>query len=206
MASTTRLRTSLPGVTVRPARRGDAAHIAVLCDIAGEGLPSALWRRLAEPGQSAFDVGRARILGGETNFNLRNSLVAEAEGQIAGLMLGYGLPDPYEMPDLAKVSEVIVPLLQLEAEVPGYWYINVLAVYPEYRRRGIGRLLMTVADELGRAAGTRGLSLIAASGNRPALSLYGSSGYTAVAKRPTVAAQDIPASGDWLLMTKPLPL
>ncbi len=205
MASGNRLTTKLPGVTVRPAQRADATHIAVLCDIAGEGLPSTLWRRMAAPGQSALEIGRSRILGGETNFNLRNSLIAEAGGEVAGLMLGYKLPDPYEMPDLAKVPEAIVPLLKLEAEVPGYWYLNILAVYPEFRRRGIARLLMSVVDELGRTASCKGLSLIAASGNGHALQLYRSAGYAVTAKRPTVVTADVGIPGEWWLMTKALP-
>lgn len=205
MASATRFTTALPGVTVRPARRGDATHIAVLCDIAGEGIPAAMWRRSAAPNQSAFDYGRTRILSGETSFNLRNSLLAESDGEVAALILGYKQPDPYEIPNLATMPAFILPLIQLKAESAGYWYLNILAVYPEFRRRGIGRVMLSVADELGRTVGGKGLSLIASSENRDALALYRAAGYAVAATRPAVGTPEVQIGGEWWLMTKPLP-
>jgi ribosomal protein S18 acetylase RimI-like enzyme len=204
MASARRLTTSLPGVAVRPATRADATHITALCDIAGEGLPSALWRRSAAPTQSAFEYGRNRILSGETNFNLRNSLIAEHGGEVAGLMLGYPLPVASDVADWGGVPDVIVPLLELEAEVPGYWYLNILAVYPEFRRKGIARLLLTVVDEIGATARAKGLVLIAASVNTGAFRLYESAGYRVKARRQAIVTPDIRIGGEWWLMTKPL--
>lgn len=204
MASAPRLTTSLPGVTIRPAKRADATHITALCDMAGEGLPAALWRRSAAPTQSAFEYGRNRILSGETNFNLRNSLIAERDGEVAGLMLGYPLPVASELADWGDVPDVIVPLLELEQEVPGYWYLNILAVYPEFRRKGIARLLLTVVDEIGATAHAKGLALVAASVNTGAILLYESAGYRVRDKRPAIITPDIKVGGEWWLMTKPL--
>jgi hypothetical protein len=39
-------------IELRPARREDAADLARLVDLAGEGLPSYLWAGMAEPGRS----------------------------------------------------------------------------------------------------------------------------------------------------------
>ena len=44
----------------RAATKADAAALAVLVDIAGEGLPAYLWSTLKAPGQSILEVGRER--------------------------------------------------------------------------------------------------------------------------------------------------
>ena len=59
------------------ARRGasDAADLARLVDLAGEGLPSYLWARMAEPGEDAFAVGeRRRAARDEGAFSWRNAV------------------------------------------------------------------------------------------------------------------------------------
>jgi hypothetical protein len=43
---------------VRPGRIEDADALAELVDYAGEGLPSYLWDKIAEPGETAQEVGR----------------------------------------------------------------------------------------------------------------------------------------------------
>jgi ribosomal protein S18 acetylase RimI-like enzyme len=202
LAAPPKIATSIPGVTIRPARRADATHVAALTDIAGEGLPSAWWRRAVEPGQSPFELGRARAMREEGNFSIRNALIAEAEGEVAGLLLGYLLPDPYDMPDLATLSEAMKPLLRLEARVPGSWYLNILAVYPEFRRVGMGRMLLEVAVELARSAGVRVISLIAASENHRAVSVYTKAGFKILDRVPLVSLPEVKLSGEWLLMTR----
>ena len=46
--------------TFRPAAKADASALAVLVDIAGEGLPAYLWSTLKAPGQSILELGRER--------------------------------------------------------------------------------------------------------------------------------------------------
>ena len=43
---------------IRPAHKTDAAALAVLVDIAGEGMPAYMWSTLASPGQSVLELGR----------------------------------------------------------------------------------------------------------------------------------------------------
>ena len=46
--------------TFRPAAKADAAALAVLVDIAGEGMPAYMWSTLKAPGQSLLEFGRER--------------------------------------------------------------------------------------------------------------------------------------------------
>ena len=47
---------------IRPATLSDATHLAALVDIAGEGFASYFWSQMADPGQSPFEIGRARAM------------------------------------------------------------------------------------------------------------------------------------------------
>ena len=121
----------------RPATRADAAALAVLVDIAGEGLPAYLWSTLSAPGQSLLEVGRERAGREEGGFSYRNAIIAELGGEIAAALVGYRLDDPYELGDLDALPELVRPLVELEALAPGSWYVNVLATFPEFRRQGL---------------------------------------------------------------------
>ena len=53
----------------RPARIDDAPALADLVDFAGEGLPSYLWAKMAQPSETAMDVGRRRAAREEGAFS-----------------------------------------------------------------------------------------------------------------------------------------
>ena len=83
--------------TFRPAAKADASALAVLVDIAGEGLPAYLWSTLKAPGQSILEVGRERAARETGGFSYRNAIVAEVGGEVAACLVGYRLDDPYDL-------------------------------------------------------------------------------------------------------------
>jgi ribosomal protein S18 acetylase RimI-like enzyme len=171
--------------TYRPATKADASALAVLVDIAGEGLPAHLWSTLKAPGQSILEVGRERAAREEGGFSYRNAIVAEeVGGEIAACLVGYRLDDPYELGDLEEIPELVRPLVLLEAKAPGSWYVNVLATFPEFRRLGIGIELLGIAEQKALADGAAALSVIVAGGNERAARLYRRAGFTAAAREP----------------------
>lgn len=186
---------------IRPANIGDAVHLAALVDMASLGLASYNWRLMAEPGQAPFEVGRARAMRETGDFSYRNAYIAEVDGTPSGVLIGYVLPDPYDAALIAKASEMFRPLAELESEAAGRWYINVLAVYPEYRGQGIGKALLTHAGAVGRIA-PKGMAIIVASQNDRALKLYKRAGYEAVSRRRFTPPPGIGEEGDFLLLTK----
>ena len=134
----------------RPARKADAASLAVLVDLAGEGMPAYMWSTLASSGQSALEVGRERARREEGGFSYRNAVIAEIDGEIAASLVGYRLDDPYDLGVLDDMPAIVHPLVRLEAKAPGSWYVNVLATFPEFRRQGIGGRLLAIAEAKGR--------------------------------------------------------
>lgn len=188
---------------VRPATISDATHLAALVDIAGEGFASYFWSQMTAPGQSPIEIGRARAMRDEGSFTWRNAHVAEIDHEIAGALVGYQITDPVPTDDIEQVPEIARPMVLLEAEAPGHWYINVLAVFPEFRGKGVGGALLGKADELGREAQAKGMALIVASENDGAVRLYARAGFVPSHRRPITGFPSYKRGGDWVLMTKP---
>jgi ribosomal protein S18 acetylase RimI-like enzyme len=131
----------------------------------------------------------------EGSFSWRNAWIAELDGHVAGTLIAYDIgPVPQPLDDLPAMFR---PLQALENLVPGTRYINVLACYPEFRRMGLGRLLMETQAPL---AGPNGLSIIVADRNEPAIALYRSLGLSERARLPIVKEGWICDSSDWILL------
>jgi ribosomal protein S18 acetylase RimI-like enzyme len=194
-----------PEPIFRRATKADAAALAVLVDIAGEGMPAFMWSTLKAPGQSLLELGRERARRETGGFSYRNSIVAEIGGEIVASLVGYRLGDPYDLEaSLAETPDIARPLVKLEAKAPGSWYVNVLATFPEFRRQGIAGRLLAIAEAKARAARAPSLSVIVASWNSPASRLYTRAGYAGLAREPALPFPGCPHQGDWVLMVKPV--
>jgi len=172
-------------MTFRPATKADAPALAELVNYAGEGLPFYLWTKLAKEGEDPWAVGRARAQREEGAFSYRNATVIEADGECAGCLIGYEIADTPK-PISPDMPPIFVPFQELENLAPGTWYINVLAVQPKFRNRGLGAKLIALAEDTGRKAGKRGMSLVVADKNIGARRLYALHGYTERATRKMV--------------------
>lgn len=184
---------SPPPVTLRPAARGDAGDMVRLIDIAGDGLPMATWAGMAGPDADLFAYGLARAERDQGGFSWRNTVVASVGGRVAGCLISYVLPDSPRPTD--DLPALVVPLQQLENLCPGRIYINALAVYPDQRGRGIGRMLLSLLSHLPTC-------LIVGDGNAAALSFYTRAGYYVVARRAAVHQGWIGPHRDWLLLAR----
>ena len=187
----------------RRATPDDAHALAELIDMAGEGLPSYLWARMAEPGEGVWDVGRRRARREEGSFSYRNAVVVEADGRVVACLIGYPLPDQPEPIDHGSMPAMFVPLQELENTAPGTWYVNVLATYPEHRGRGHGTALLRLAEELATRSGSKGLSIIVSDANGAARRLYERCGYGVAAERAMVKDGWANAGVSWVLLLKP---
>ncbi len=190
--------------TIRKATIDDAPKLAELMNMAGEGIPAYLWERAAEPGEDVMALGVRRVTRAEGGFSYTNAHVALRDGSIAGMLLGYRLPDPYDTGPLNEIPAVVQPLLALESLAPGSWYVNAVATDSAYRGQGLGRQLMELAEQLASAANAKALSLIVAEQNDLARRLYEKIGYQTIARRPIVQFPGCPHTGDWILMKKDL--
>lgn len=189
-----------------PATPDDADALALLVNMAGEGLPLYLWGKLSgKTGEGAWDVGRARARRDDGAFSYRNAVTLRdgdrPEGAVVSCLIGYDIPDAPE-PIPADMPAMFVPMQELENLASGTWYVNVLATLPEHRGKGLGARLLDFAETGARDAGRRGLSIIVNGGNSGARRLYERHGYREVATRPIVKEGWNGRGADWVLLVK----
>jgi ribosomal protein S18 acetylase RimI-like enzyme len=191
-------------IRFRSARESDTLDLVCLIDSASRGLALWLWTTLRQPGEAAIEVGRNRIRNRtDVPVHYKNWFVAEIDGTVAGGLAGRRLiPMPYERSNAIEL--VFAPLLELEAIAAGTWYLNVLAVYPEYRRQGVGTALLGKADEIARSTEASQVSIIVEEVNETAVELYRRVGFVEWARRPYLPYPGSPDTGDWILLKKDL--
>ncbi len=186
-------------VKIRPATRADAPALARLVDMAGEEMPRTIWAGMAEPGETIWDVGARRAARDEGAFSWRNATVAEIDGQVAAGLVGYRIGTEPE--DTDGLPPMFVPLIELENLALGSFYVNVLATFPGYRRKGLGQRLMREVPA--RAGGQGPFSIIVADKNLPAATLYADEGYVELARRPIVEDGGWSCQSDeWVLLVR----
>ena len=190
---------------IRAATKQDASELVCLIDCAGYGMPLGVWGDMLSDEASVLEVGRKRAMREEGGFSYRNAWIAERDGAVAGALVGYRLDEDIDLSGIEEVPAVFQPLMELEAEAPGSWYGNVLAVHAEHRGKGVGGALLDHADLMGAAADACCMSIIFESENKVAHRLYEAKGYVVTARRPRVAFEmDRTGSAEWLLMVKDL--
>ncbi len=185
--------------TLRPAVKGEAAELAILIDIASHGFASWLWYGgvLSKSAETAFEHGHNQLRQDTGRGTWRDSVVAVIEDEIVGVSVSYRLDASIR--DIEAKHPVLVPLLALQRELVGHWFIDSLGVYKPHRRQGIGRALLE--HELGRA-GSAPVSLITESHNEKAQALYRMNGFEEVARAAAVPLFESMRKHDWVLFTR----
>ena len=187
-------------VVLRPARKEDAPALRRVFELASEGLAPWVWAQSARPDADADQIGLESMQKKIDKAAPGTILMAEIDGQVAGGVVTYDIGDEPEEIE-ADTPPVFVPLIELENMAPRTHYVNALAVFPEFRGRGIGRRLLRAALA---HQGPNGMSLIAEDSNSMALSLYASEWYVETARRPTVPAAGLNFPGkNWILLVRP---
>ena len=168
--------------TIRKARKADARDIAKLFEISSDGLATYIWSKLQGPGQSLLDVGEARYARQNTIFSYENCMMAERDGEIAGMVHFFRETGPPE--EVPQSDPILQPYLELELR--DSLYISGIAVYENYRGLGIGTDLMHWAFGHTRESGLSQVSLICFERNEGAMRLYKRLGFTEIDRRAIV--------------------
>jgi ribosomal protein S18 acetylase RimI-like enzyme len=117
-------------------------------------------------------------------FSYQNIQVAEGSSEVVGLVLSFGGRDE------ARLNAGVGSWLEQEAE-DDEWYVDALAVFSNWGRKGIGTCLLLRAEQQARQHHYPKIALHVAQGNKPALDLYAQLHYvvtqqTSLYQRPHV--------------------
>lgn len=186
-------------IQVRPATPdpGDAAAFATLADMASHGIIASLL------GPTWHDTLGRMFHDEATLYHHRQVWFSEEDGAIGGMMTGFtgeqrdaaaGATDRYfAHPSMANdhawlraVSRLEPIQRQIDTVPPAAWYIQFLAVSPERRGRGHGRVLLDHAIRFAREHAASTVELDVEAGNDAALATYGRAGFDIAATSPTI--------------------
>lgn len=189
-------------IILRPAKKSDAADLAILDNIAGHGISHWFWQGAVSRGEAedAYEWGRSRFASDEV-FGWRNSTVAERDEQILGSVTSYVMPEPdEEYEDIKMNAKPFVPVFELFAEVAGNWFIDSLAVYQTARGTGVGSRLFDDSLNKGQNTGSSIVNLVCEDSNAEAIRLYKKRGFREVDWRPYISFGGSSPTQKWMLM------
>jgi len=183
-----------PSMTFRPAEptRDDGLAFARYLDQAAEGFfRFLLGRRVEEILVTGFvEPGH--------DLSYENVVFANRNGETVGMVSSYTAERHHAASDrplreaagrwnvrFALVSTLCAPIFRIIDSVEaGDYYVQSVAVDPEARGGGVGTALMDLAEERGRAAGSRRLALDVAATNEGARRLYERRGMAEISRWP----------------------
>lgn len=193
------------GIRYRPATKQDSRFIAEMIEISSDGIAALEWQREADAsaGIGALDVGARWYARDDGDYSYRNCLIAETDdGAPVGMILAFPLTEANRSRDAKPPpyadDDIYAPYKYLEAV--DTWYLCGVTVLPEYRGRDIGKELIELSLERGRAQGFDRASLIAVRGKTRLIAFYESLGFRITRSAPIVEHPRIRASGDAVLM------
>ena len=121
-----------------------------------------------------------------TQYSWRSALIAEADGVVAGAVVGYdgALLEQLRANTFAIIEHhtTICPSIPNETEA-GEYYLDSVAVLPQFRGLGIGRRLISALCEEAFGLGHERVGLIVEHDNKQAQALYSSLGFQCVGRR-----------------------
>ncbi|MBX3179157.1 MAG: GNAT family N-acetyltransferase [Candidatus Hydrogenedentes bacterium] len=184
---------------IRPARAEDAAAAAPLIYSSGpEAFEYVFSHRARTPARGFIEYAFSR---GAGEFSWRWFRVVEVDGQVAGTASGYTGADArgfawhavrqiVHCNGLLAGARVIARGLRIERIIvppsrPDEYYIGNVAIAPDLRGRGLGRMLFEHLHEEARARGASECVLDVSAENPRAEALYARLGYQVVRDIPS---------------------
>ena len=67
-------------------------------------------------------------------FCHRHALILDLGGHVAGMVMGYSLPVADHAETMLRRCDSLRPVSWLERRPPSSYYLNTLALYPEYQK------------------------------------------------------------------------
>lgn len=183
----------------REATAADAPHLAAFMDLAGHGLPAWLWHEI-DPSRPALEVGASWATAPDSPVNFENAAIIEVDGKPAGTLIAYPVGEAPELPTV--MPPPVAPLCALAASTKNSYYINTLAVYPQFGDSGLGQSLLSLAEILAKAWRLPRVTLIALENDDRAIRLYRDRGFQAEQRAAVVPFTGSSMTGDWVLMAK----
>lgn len=182
-------------ITIRPGKPTDAGVLRRVFEYASHGLSPYLWERSAGPEQDYDSFVQSRMVS-KIQDPEQVIQVAEVEGRPVGGILTYRILEPQSLDGLSAMDRSFV---EVDNRLFPSVYVNAIAVFPEYRRKGVASALLSRA-QYDAALENLPISLSVCDANPGAVSTYEANGYRHVGQ-VRMEKEDWQGAGkQWLLM------
>ena len=183
----------MDNVVIRKGRIEDADHFSQLVLIAVPELLSYVF------GSKTKDIMKNLFQDTENYWSFKHTYFVEVDDDIVGMALGYSYRQRKQEEE--RTGELVVKYLEGSSheELPNprvaeitekieenEYYVMYLAVYPKFRRLGIGTKLFAVIEEEARKTGYNRVVFDVETDNTEAIKLYERLGYSIVSRSPVV--------------------
>ncbi len=161
-------------ITIRAGQRDDAEFIATVVCMALDSTPEE---------HPLYPVFRELAGRDKAQYSYRNALIAEVDGRRAGGIVGYDGARLHELrePIYALIQQQLGQDIVIEEEISaGEFYLDSVAVLPEYRNKGIGAALLTTLRDKAFSEGHKYVGLLVDTENNRAEALYRTIGFERV--------------------------
>ena len=189
-------------IVIRDALKAETADLVILDNLASHGFSQWFWQGavLAGKADDAYAWGRSRFSKDHSIYGWKNARLATMDGLPAGACTSYIMPEN-DGEDAINEPEEFKPVVELFELATGHWFVDSLAVYPEYQGHKVGSALLDDSMQRAKAGSNNQASLVAEDSNTHALNLYKSRGFVEQARRKYVPFNKGSQSQNWLLLT-----
>lgn len=190
----------------RSATNADTGFLIPLVAESSGGVWPAIWRSVANEGESVAASAIRYLTDGSNKLCIRNTILTESNGSRIGAMIAYreenlsSSEKPVSLP--ADLHDALQPYRELSD--PDSLFISELCLLPEARGQGVGTRLLEHASVLAMERSLPRVSLRVFSTNAGAVRLYTRSGFRIDGEREVVAHPDILVDGLVYLMSRPV--
>lgn len=187
-------------LSLRLASEADCPALVDLFDLSNNGLGQTGFAALAQPGEDWRAAGIRMTARRDVEYSFANTIVAEWEGQLAGMMVFNVQPDPMPpaLTHLLPPTDRAFSVLRLM--VPGSLYLRNMAVFPEFRGKRIGEALVSATIAAGIRIGLASVSAIVHDTNTLLLAHYAKRGMAEIARHPVLEHPSYAADSTWILL------
>ncbi len=183
----------------------DASVLAHLINMISEGAFATRLGIDADINETWLDVARKTISQPDSEISYSNCIVYEINGDIAGMVMLNWLSSDMPVLNLAQITEEERPANELIVQAPGSLLIRELGVFEKYRKQGVAKAFLQLAEGYARSKSIPVLSLTVHETSGAALALYEKSGFKLIDSRQ-ISRHSTWATGSRLyLMCKQLP-
>lgn len=190
-------------VIYRPARPDDVAPAAALMEQAGGDVLRFVLDEIA-PAVDVRDLLAHMFAGQDNECSHKHCIVAETGGAIVGVVNAFPTELLKDMPDETLSVRERHLKARTKLKDDGSYRLNMIAVDPGIRRRGIASGLLRGVHARAMAEGYRRVSLHVWADNEAACSFYRASGFEVIGHAAVAWHPDLPHAGGSLLMRRML--